>query len=278
MIEQSEQDPKSLAGDPFEPLSSTPESPVSPAIPEAPSPPREQRIALPDVKPIFTYVFLVANVVIFLPEWILSFTGMGPFLLELGWKDTALIAEGQYWRLVTPLFLHGGPAHVAFNSYALYIIGPQVERTFGYLRFVGIYLLSGVAGVIASMAFRPEAKSVGASGAIFGLLGALIVYLYRNRELFGGFGRRRLSALVRVAALNLLLGIAPIIDNWGHMGGLAGGAALTWLIGPIFAITREYDGSLRADDRNPQATHLMGIVVGGVALAALTVLVTLGYS
>lgn len=289
---------------------SAPQAPFGPVPPlsqnRGAAPPAPARaIPLPGVSPVFTYVFLAAIVLVQIATFALGRLPNGspltaalglqgavrvvaeryaylppgtPLLYAVGWKDTSQIAAGEYWRLVTPLFLHGGLVHLFFNGYALYIIGPQVERLFGYLRFAAIYLLSGIAGVIASMAFNPNVPSVGASGAIFGLLGALMVYLYRNRSLLGGVGRRRLSAVLQVAVLNLLIGLAPNIDNWGHVGGLVGGAALTWLVGPLFVLHNEYDGSVHVDDRTSVAAHWLGILVGSVTLAALTTLVVLAYS
>jgi rhomboid protease GluP len=229
---------------------------------------------LPSVNPIFTYVFLVANVLVFGATLALGRTADGtPLLFTLGWKDSGAIMNGEYWRLVTPIFLHANLLHLGFNSYALYILGPQVERYFGYMRFVVIYLLSGIAGVIASMTFKPAAYSVGASGAIFGLVGALIVYLYQNRDLFGGMGRRRLMSAIQVAAINLLIGLSPGIDNWGHIGGMVGGAAITWLLGPLFALESGYDVRPRVEDRRPVAARWAATFASVAALVALTGLV-----
>lgn len=258
-------------------LPSRPRTPFTPDRPETqsegPPTPQPQRIPLPRVQPIFTYVFLAINIIVFLAQLATDSIGMRPSLAELGWKDTARIAQGEYWRLVTPLFLHGGPAHIFFNSYALYIIGPQVERVFGHLRYVAVYLLSGIAGVIASMAFT-AAPSIGASGAIFGLIGALIVYLYLNRDLFGRIGQVRLRGALQMAGINLIIGfVVPIIDNWGHIGGLVGGAAMTLMLGPLFAIEQAYDGTSRVEDRRPMGLWWAGIFVGLGALVALTVLV-----
>jgi rhomboid protease GluP len=243
---------------------------ASTPTPAPPAAPVRQRIPLPNQRPIFSYVFLVINVIVFLAGLALDSAGIQPSLLELGWKDTARIAAGEYWRLVTPLFLHAGPAHIFFNSYAIYIIAPQVERVFGSLRFVVIYLLSGIAGVVASMIFNPNVPSVGASGAIFGLIGALIVYLYRHRELFGGMGRRRLMAALEIAGINLLIGLAPGIDNWGHVGGLVSGVAMTALLGPTLYVKQEYDGSQHVEDRTPIVSRWWAVLLSGGVLLGLT--------
>ena len=97
-------------------------------------------------------------------------------------KDNALIASGQWWRFVTPVFIHIGLLHLAFNSYALWIVGPQVEKLYGPARFVILYVLTGIAGVYGSYFTIPNAISAGASGAIFGLFGVLLVFGIRYRH------------------------------------------------------------------------------------------------
>lgn len=271
MAEQAKVDPiLPVPGNATEPdPSSTPDAPVAPPARFAPV----RALVLPGVNPIFTYVFLVANVVVFGATLLLGRTPDGiPLLFKLGWKDSAAIMNGEYWRLVTPIFLHANLLHLGLNGYALYILGPQVERVFGYMRFVVVYLLSGIAGVIASMAFKPAAYSVGASGAIFGLIGALIVYLYQNRDLFGGMGRRRLASAIQVAVMNLIIGFASfgVIDNWGHIGGLVGGAAITWLLGPLFALENEFGVRSRVEDRRPVVVRWVAAFVSVAALVALT--------
>lgn len=196
-----------------------------------PAPPQQRYIRLPTVKPRVTYALLAINIAIYLAQAV-----TGPDLWFLfGAKINGSIIAGEWWRLITPMFLHADLMHIAFNSYALYVFGPQVEALFGYRRFAVIYLLSGVAGAVFSFALSAGA-SVGASGAIFGLVGALLIYFYRHRKLFGEMGRRRFTEIAVVAGLNLLIGLRPNIDNWGHVGGLFGGSLLTWLLGPIYAV------------------------------------------
>lgn len=152
-------------------------------------------------------------------------------LLALGAKQRSALAAGQLWRLVTPIFLHIGLLHFFVNMYSLYALGPAVERFFGRARMLSIYMLSGISGVVLSAALSTRA-SVGASGSIFGLLGALAAFLYQHRRVFGSEGGAQFRQLVFVALLNLAIGLSPGIDNWGHLGGLLSGAALTWFLGP----------------------------------------------
>lgn len=141
-------------------------------------------------------------------------------LIKYGAKYNILIMEGQYWRLFTSMFLHIGIAHLLFNSYALINFGRLVEKIYGKFKFLIIYIASGLIGSIASFALSP-AISAGASGAIFGLMGALLFY-YKKRpklssQIFG-------PNLFMVIAFNLFYGFTQSnIDNYAHIGGLVGG-------------------------------------------------------
>lgn len=152
-------------------------------------------------------------------------------VMALGAKVNEAIAAGQVWRLITPIFIHAGVVHLLVNMYSLYALGPAVESFFGSPRMLVLFLLSGVAGVILSLALSPYA-SVGASGAIFGLLGALGAFLFLHRSTLGRWGSVQLRQIIFVAVLNLALGLTPGIDNWGHLGGLLAGTAMAWFMGP----------------------------------------------
>src|SRR5262245_15973399 len=117
----------------------------------------------------FTYVFLAANIAIFL---LMAFAGGATnetTLMAFGVKSNAQIDQGQIWRFITPIFIHIGLLHLFFNSYALWIVGPQVEKLYGSASYVILYLLTGIAGVAGSYFYHPYSISAGASGAIFGL-------------------------------------------------------------------------------------------------------------
>lgn len=239
------------------------ESPPSP--PGAPAPPPPPRfISLPTVKPRVTYVLLGINIFIFAAQYLAP----RDLVFYLGAKINEFIVAGEWWRLVTPMFLHLNLLHIGVNSYSLFIFGPQVEALFGYRRYLILYLLAGVSGVVLSFIMSPN-PSVGASGAIFGLIGAMLVYLFRHRKLFGEMGRRRLFDIGMVALLNLLIGLSPGIDNWGHVGGLVGGAVLSWLIGPIYALRLEpITQKPVVDDTNP-LTGQRWLAVFAVMLALI---------
>ncbi|NLY88453.1 MAG: rhomboid family intramembrane serine protease [Firmicutes bacterium] len=191
------------------------------------SPPRAAEPAQEEVEfypPAFlTYLILLLNLFFFAVSFWLDKTGSQEVLLRMGAKYNPRIWMGEYWRLLTPLFLHAGFAHFLINSFALYQLGRVVERLFGKVRFVFLYFLSGLLGSALGTIFRPEIISVGASGALFGLLGALIYFSLRKpataRRFFG-------SSLWVVLGINLLLGfIIPGIDYLGHLGGFLGGLA-----------------------------------------------------
>ncbi len=182
-----------------------------------------------------TFGLITVTAIVFVGQLLSEFIFQVDWLLQLGLKSSEAISQGQYWRFITPMFLHIGVLHLFVNMYSLYAIGPAVERFFGTPRFLAQYLLSGFTGVIFSLAFSPF-PSAGASGAIFGLLGSLGGFLYVHREMFGQFGRVQLRQIAIVALLNLGLGLMPGIDNWGHLGGLLAGVFLTLLVGPRFEI------------------------------------------
>lgn len=187
-----------------------------------------------------------------------------------GVKDNLSIVNGQYWRLVTPIFLHAGLWHLGLNSYFLYIFGPQTERMFGTLRFTAIYLLSGIAGVIASFALMAN-RSLGASGALFGLVGAQLVYFYRNRSVRRD-ASRQLMNIAWMIGINLVIGFSPgtNIDNWGHIGGLIGGLVLAWFSTPILHVHQPIGDLIRVEDKSSPAVAWLSFAVIALALAGIT--------
>jgi rhomboid protease GluP len=191
----------------------------------------------------------------------------------LGAKVNQAILAGQVWRFVTPMFLHGSLLHLFVNMYSLYALGPAIERLFGWRRMLSVYLVSGVAGVDFSLAFN-RADSLGASGAIFGLLGALGAFLFLHRASLGRSGQIHFRQIVLVALLNLALGLSPGIDNWAHLGGLASGAALAFLLGPRFDVSFGEDGRIHLLDRRPwdqmgRQRALAVVAVVALSLAAV---------
>jgi rhomboid protease GluP len=171
-------------------------------------------------KPLFTRLLIVVQVVMFLIlEWSGGSTDPS-VLIRYGAKFNPLIEMGEWWRFLTPMFLHIGFLHLLTNTFALYYLGITVERLYGSLRFLLIYATAGFFGTLASFLFTPSI-SAGASGAIFGLFGALLYFGTVYRHLFfRTMGMNVISLIV----VNLLFGLlVPGIDNAGHIGGLVGG-------------------------------------------------------
>ena len=138
------------------------------------------------------------------------------------------VLQGEYWRLASAMFLHGGLLHIALNMFALWQAGSLVERLFGHKRFLILYLGAGLVGAITSLWWKPTVLSVGASGAIFGVYGALLGYLLGAREAMPLSLMRELrSSALAFVGFSLFAGFAmPGIDNAAHVGGLIGGFLL----------------------------------------------------
>ena len=176
--------------------------------------------------------------------------GLFAFLAK---NDAAIVGGGQYHRLVTSTFLHAGAAHLFVNMNSLNNLGKTAEPWFGTRRLAATYLISGVAGNLLSLQLQSAPVSVGASGAIFGLLGAWAVFLKRNEVFFASSGvdiQRSLSSLMQSCALTAAIGFSPgsRIDNFGHLGGLVGGAACSYIFGPKLRWARSSVGVIAVDD------------------------------
>ena len=190
-----------------------------------------------------TWLIIAINVIVWLLMELNGGSENSDTLIAFGAKVNELIDQGQVWRLLTAMFLHIGIIHLAVNQYSLYAVGTLLERFMGATRFAILYVLAGLCGSLASYWFSPNAISAGASGAIFGLLGALGIFFLLHRRLFGPAGNRMLANIVAVAAINLVLGASFAgIDNFAHVGGLLGGVALGALLTPRYEIIRDLNG------------------------------------
>ncbi|HEX2926241.1 MAG TPA: rhomboid family intramembrane serine protease [Ruminiclostridium sp.] len=194
---------------------------------------KELEVHIKAQKPWITYILIAINVLMWgLLELISTRTGTSydQLLEPFGAKINDLIMQGQYWRFITPMFLHADIVHLAVNSYSLYIIGSQAERIFGRGRFLAIYFVAGFIGSAASFAFSLN-SSVGASGAIFGLLGAMLYFSIRRPALLkSSYG----ANLITMVIINLAYGFMnKQIDNHAHLGGLVGGFLTTGVVYPV---------------------------------------------
>lgn len=179
----------------------------------------------------FTYSIMIINIIIFLIEILKSKSIIDIniyTLIEMGAKINPLINKGEIYRLITAAFLHGGLIHIFFNMSALNIIGKEVESIFGGKKFLVIYILSAIGGNLFSYLFSPKSISVGASGAIFGLLGAMLVFGIKERY---RIGKSYVKNIIQTIGLNIILGVTiPNIDNFAHFGGLTIGIITTFII------------------------------------------------
>jgi rhomboid protease GluP len=167
----------------------------------------------------------------------------GRVLAVFGAKIRNAILFGQWWRLVTAGFLHGGLLHIFMNSWVLFSVGAQVEETYGTARFLVLYFVSNVLGFLASTLFSP-ALSIGASAALFGLIGAMIAAGMRSNTSMGAAIKAQYTQWV---IYMLVIGLLPFfnVDTAAHIGGLAGGFALAWLMDVPSATTRWTDAVWR---------------------------------
>lgn len=237
------------------------------------------RIVLPSAVPYVTYAIAGITALIFVLQ--LASVGLVGYahpasrmdiLTAMGARVNDLIRAGQLWRFITPVLLHASIPHILFNMYALVSFGSGLERHFGHGRFLALYLLGGFAGNVLSFLLS-DGYSVGASTAVFGLVGAEAVFLIQNRGLFGGQFGRAIGNVLFIVAVNLMLGLSPGIDNWGHVGGLLGGLLFSWLAGPVLEVqpSPAGDSSLVLSDRREAREVIVGAAVVIIVFGAVAV-------
>ena len=182
-------------------------------------------------KPILTYLLIGINIIIFALMYIF---GKGSedtnTLIKFGANYAPLTTSGQYFRLITSAFLHIGFIHLICNMYALYVVGPNIESFYGKGKGLVIYLYSAIMGSLFALVLSPSnVVLAGASGAIFGLFGALLYFGYNYR---GYIGNHLINQIIPVIILNLFIGfMIPGISNEAHIGGLIGGVAVSYMLG-----------------------------------------------
>jgi rhomboid protease GluP len=228
------------------------------------------RVSLPRSAPYVTYSIIGITVFFYILQLISEFAFGQDILIVYGARINEAILAGEIWRFLTPALLHGSIPHIAFNMYALLSFGTGLERHFGHGRFLLLYLLGAFAGNVASFLFTGGSYSVGASTAIFGLLGAEAVFLIQNRKVFAGQFRSAIGNIIFIAAINLfIIGSLPGIDNWGHIGGLVGGLMFSTFAGPLYEVEGIYP-DYHLVDRRPFSAVTIGaamvlLIFGGLA-------------
>lgn len=178
------------------------------------------------------YIIFGLNILVFVLMTLAGGSTNEATLLSFGVKSNPEIDAGEVWRFITPIFIHIGLLHLAFNSYALWVVGPHVEKLYGAPRFLLLYVVTGIAGVTASYFYHPDIISAGASGAIFGLFGVLLAFSFRYRKSVPQFFSQSIGkGMLLTVGINLVIGyMIPEVDNSAHVGGLLAGVLLAMLV------------------------------------------------
>ena len=229
-------------------------------------------------RPVVTYALLAVNLLVFAAAQRAGAGDDPEVLLDYGAMFSPLIADGQYWRLFTAMFLHADVPHILFNGLGLLLFGSLVERTYGHLRFGVIYVIAGLAGSVLSFGMNSIAIGAGASGAIFGVLGALGAFFAVQRNTIGVPARINLAGIAVLAGISLGYGlVTPRIDNWAHLGGLVGGAAMGLALSPTLSAVLDPAGrpsgfrwGLPPVSRWWSVPAAAAILAAGTALGALS--------
>lgn len=180
-------------------------------------------------QPIVTYIIMAICIILFILMELSGGSTNSQILLKYGANLDILVKNGEYYRLFTCIFLHIGIMHLICNMYSLYVIGREVESLFGKVKYIIIFILSGIFGSIMSIAFTHNTISAGASGAIFGLLGALLYFGINYRTYLGEAIKR---TIIPIIVVNLIIGFfAEGIDLAAHIGGLVGGVLVAMMVG-----------------------------------------------
>ena len=176
--------------------------------------------------PYVTYALIAINFIFYFVPLLLN---QEEFVFNLLKTNGPLVRAGDYYRLFTGMLLHGSIFHLGLNCYALYVIGSQIESFLGKTKYIIIYIFSGLTAALLSITLNGTQSSIGASGAIFGLMGAMLYFGYYYRVYLGNVVKTQLLPIVM---LNLIIGfMSPGIDNYAHIGGLIGGVVITIALG-----------------------------------------------
>ena len=192
---------------------------------------------IPKYKSVLTNIIIFWISIMFIIEIFFSALNSDKLIILLGAKWNEGITRGEYWRFLTCTFLHGNLMHLFLNLAAIYIFGKEVESIYGTFRFLIIYLLSSWGAGLASYSFS-DGIAIGASGVVFGIIGSLIIFFFRQREKVTG-ANLKFKSMYTLVIINLLFGfLLPRIDNYAHMGGLVTGLIIGWFISPEYKIEK----------------------------------------
>lgn len=217
--------------------------------------------------PIVTWILVTINILVWLGMELTGDSEDTEVLLNFGAMFGPKVSTGEYWRLFTAMFLHIGLMHLLFNGLGLIIFGQMVERTYGHLQFTIIYILAGLTGSVASYLINSISVGAGASGAIFGIIGALAAFFVAKRKILGEIGRQNLSGILIMAGINLFFGfITPGIDNWAHMGGIMAGFALGLALAPQYQSIVSPSGEISSMMKTNMLVQRLWVLPASIAM------------
>ncbi len=235
-----------------------------------------------ETTPIVCYTIMAVTVVM----WVVTLQPGAAWILDLLALDKVAVAHGEWWRLITPVLLHDPQniLHILFNMYALYLFGPLVEQLYGSARFLLIYLLTAATASTLSFLIGSDRYVIGASGAIFGLLGMLLAVSFVHKPVLDRRGQAMVSQIGFIIILNLFLGFGVMggyVDNWAHIGGMLGGLWLGFMLPPVNAATlaqywRRPTGSGTYEPLAGAGDHRLANVLRVLGVVALVVAVAVG--
>ena len=227
--------------------------------------------------PLVVYSILLINLLIWVLTEVIGSSRDPMTLRQFGAITYLDINNGDYWRLFSAIFLHVGAGHLAVNCLSLLIMGGLLEKMVGHSRFAVIYIGSGISGSSFSYLMIPFlGVGAGASGAIFGCVGALAGYFIVNRKSMGEMGKQNLNAVLILAGINFAFGyIVPGIDNWAHLGGFIAGVILGIGVVPRAKSLSYTDFSQHYERKNFSFSSIKTRTVISVSLTLLIVMSTM---
>jgi rhomboid protease GluP len=231
-------------------------------------------------KPWVCWTLLTLNILVWAAMVVVGVDPMNPsaeVLLRWGGNFGLQTVQGEWWRLLTAMFLHAGLIHLAFNGYFLWVIGRVTEQVFGWAAFVLIYLGSGLIASTISLLWQPAVVSVGASGALFGVFGAFLGFTLRRRGVLPPeFVKQVYRNALMLLGLNVVIGLSvQNIDLAAHIGGLLGGLGIGWLLSKLAeASPRSGEDSKAVRRRAILLTTLATVVVLGIGIGAALVMIS----
>ncbi|MBI3589909.1 MAG: rhomboid family intramembrane serine protease [Candidatus Melainabacteria bacterium] len=188
---------------------------------------------LPKYKTYLTKIIIYLILFMYLAELYFNAIYSDKAIILLGAKWNEGITNGQYWRFITPTFLHGNLIHLFLNLFAVHIFGTELESIYGSIRFSAVFLLTSWGAILASYTFS-SGIAIGASGTVFGIIGCLVVFYFKQRKKVSG-AIMRFKSMYTLVIINLVFGfLIPKIDNFAHLGGLITGIIIGWFLCPAY--------------------------------------------